>query len=207
MFFMFIVPDNPHPRHLMSSLLKSYGNALHILSPFFTFCLRQYIAYARQFDPTLPPELVEYITGAYISLRSSDMLGKDFYTTPRTLTAIIRMSQALARLRFSVVVAKADVDEAMRLLDSSRASVLLPSNNAKTNAVDPITRIYSLIREMPSSEEEGSSGCKEISIDALRDRVRISGFNESQLFDTIKMFEGTGMWKLSSDERRLIILN
>lgn len=57
--------------------------------------LRQYIAHARQFSPWIPTSLVDYITGAYVSLRTSDVLGKDFYTTPRTLMAIIRMSQAL----------------------------------------------------------------------------------------------------------------
>lgn len=39
------------------------------------------------------------------------------YTTPRTLLAIIRLSQAMARLRFSESVSEEDVDEALRLMD------------------------------------------------------------------------------------------
>lgn len=105
---------------------------------------RQYVAHARQFQPFLPESLVDYITGAYVSLRTTDALGKDFYTTPRTLMAILRMSQALvsenkntsaycsffliqAKLRFSPEVAQADIDEAMRLLDASRASIYTTS--------------------------------------------------------------------------------
>jgi DNA replication licensing factor MCM7 len=36
--------------------------------------------------------------------------------TPRQLLSILRLSQALARLRFSDVVAQEDVDEAIRLV-------------------------------------------------------------------------------------------
>jgi len=45
------------------------------------------------------------------------------YTTPRTLLGIIRLSQAMARLRFSEVVEEADVEEALRLMDMSQRTV------------------------------------------------------------------------------------
>ncbi len=43
------------------------------------------------------------------------------YTTPRTLLAIIRLSQALARIRMSPLVNQADVDEALRLMEVCQA--------------------------------------------------------------------------------------
>lgn len=43
--------------------------------------------------------------------------------TPRTLMAIIRMSIAHAKLRRSAAVEKEDVDEALRLLESSREAI------------------------------------------------------------------------------------
>jgi len=45
------------------------------------------------------------------------------YTTPRTLLGIIRLSQAMARLRFSEIVEEADVDEALRLMEESHRTV------------------------------------------------------------------------------------
>lgn len=45
------------------------------------------------------------------------------YTTPRTLLGIIRLAQAMARLRFSEIVEEADVDEALRLMEESQRTV------------------------------------------------------------------------------------
>lgn len=50
------------------------------------------------------------------------MLGS--YTTARTLLAILRLAQALARLRFSEQVAQGDVDEAIHLMHMSKESLL-----------------------------------------------------------------------------------
>jgi DNA replication licensing factor MCM7 len=39
------------------------------------------------------------------------------YTTPRTLLAVIRLSQALAKCRFAREVNQDDVEEAIRLME------------------------------------------------------------------------------------------
>ena len=116
--------------------------------------IRQYIARAKQFAPVVPKQLADYIVGAYVSLRMNDESGKDTYTTPRTLLAILRLSQALAKIRFDNLVSKEDVDEAMRLFDSSRASIYLSNQKGEKN-VDPISRIYTLILELPGIEGTG----------------------------------------------------
>lgn len=57
---------------------------------------RQYLATAKTYTPTIPQALVEYLVGAYVGLRLNDLSQKDTtYTTPRTLLAILRLSQAL----------------------------------------------------------------------------------------------------------------
>ena len=117
------------------------------------------------------------------------------------------MSQALARLRFSDRVAQADVDEAMRLMDASRASVLHTQQQGQqkgpnASMMDPSTRIYSMIREMASL-----AGNKEVLMDDLREKIRLAGYSEQQLIATIDMFETASIWTLSADERRLVILN
>lgn len=57
---------------------------------------RQYLATAKKYTPVIPQALVEYLVGAYVGLRLNDLSQKDTtYTTPRTLLAILRLSQAL----------------------------------------------------------------------------------------------------------------
>jgi len=62
---------------------------------------------------------------AYVKMRQGDTADKFemTYTSPRTLLGIIRLSQALARLRFSNKVSRDDVEEAMRLTSMSKASL------------------------------------------------------------------------------------
>jgi DNA replication licensing factor MCM7 len=65
------------------------------------------------------------ITKSYVKKRSdykkslSHENGSYIYTTPRTLLGIIRLSQALARIRFSEIVTESDVEEALRLMEES----------------------------------------------------------------------------------------
>jgi DNA replication licensing factor MCM7 len=76
-----------------------------------------------------PASLAEFIVGAYVQKRQEAMEAQqkrngDFiYTQPRTLLAIIRMSQAIARLRLSQEISEADVREALRLMDMSKRSL------------------------------------------------------------------------------------
>ena len=114
--------------------------------------MRQYIAQARTFRPTLPKEVHDYMIGAYVRMRQAgkrDEGGKRAFahTSPRTLLGVVRLSQALARLRFSNTVVIDDVDEALRLIEVSKASLYSESRN---NAADhsPSSKIYNLIRAM-----------------------------------------------------------
>ena len=79
------------------------------------------------------------------------------YTTARTLLSILRLAQALARLRFAEQVGQAEVDEALRLMRMSKHSLLDDSytgggNNGGNNAAararaDPISAVYGTIRD------------------------------------------------------------
>jgi DNA replicative helicase MCM subunit Mcm2 (Cdc46/Mcm family) len=70
----------------------------------------------------VPEALGEYIAIAYAELRGEEQQDKNptTYTTARTLLSILRLAQALARLRFSHAVAQPDVDEALRLMKMSK---------------------------------------------------------------------------------------
>ncbi len=56
------------------------------------------------------------MTNEYVIKREkSNKNIKESYVTPRTLLGIIRLSQAIAKIRFSNQVTQEDVDEALRL--------------------------------------------------------------------------------------------
>jgi DNA replication licensing factor MCM7 len=59
--------------------------------------------------------------------------------------AAARLSQALARLRFSETVAQSDVDEALRLMQMSKYS--LYSDDRQRSGLDAISDIYSILRD------------------------------------------------------------
>lgn len=148
--------------------------------------VRQYIAKARTYRPIVPRSISDYMVGAYVRLRKDskreDSTKRQFsHVSPRTLLGIVRLSQALARLRFSDVVAAEDVDEALRITEVSKASL----SNDPNAGVDqsPTSKIYALIRGMWESgaaavgdDEEGA-----LSMRRIRERVLAKGFTEDQL--------------------------
>jgi DNA replication licensing factor MCM7 len=85
--------------------------------------MRSYIAYAQTFNPTIPAELHNYIVARYVEKRKFQREGKEelsyTYITPRTLLAIIRISQAMAKFHFRDSVNQKDVDSAIGLIDFS----------------------------------------------------------------------------------------
>ncbi|KAI4375689.1 hypothetical protein MLD38_013530 [Melastoma candidum] len=84
--------------------------------------LTTYISYARKhIQPTLSDEAAEELTRGYVELRKRGNFPgsskKVITATPRQIESLIRLSEALARIRFSESVEKHDVVEAFRLLE------------------------------------------------------------------------------------------
>ena len=110
--------------------------------------LRNYIAFAKRFNPTIKPELHMHLAQKYVDKRhkvDKDQAKTTYsYTTPRSLLAIIRLSQAMAKIRLSEEVSKEDIEEALSLMDESQRSVIdtSPDLIIKANRKDPISQIY-----------------------------------------------------------------
>mmetsp|Transcript_6802 Transcript_6802/g.18506 ORF Transcript_6802/g.18506 Transcript_6802/m.18506 type:complete len:732 (-) Transcript_6802:4077-6272(-) len=111
--------------------------------------LRSYIAHARTFCPSVPSELADFIASAYAEMRQDELDAGEMamgYTTARTLLSILRLSEALARLRWADQVVEDDVNEALRLMKMSKVS-LEDKSNGNSAKLDPITAAYSALRE------------------------------------------------------------
>lgn len=155
--------------------------------------VRQWIARARSFRPNVPQSVADYVVGAYVRMRQQAKRDENAkrshaHTSARTLLGVIRLAQALARLRFSNEVVTEDVDEALRLVEVSKAS-LYDSTRGGGPGVDatPSSKIYHLIRGMAASGAaaagDGTTG--ELSMRRLAERVLAKGFTQQQLDQAI----------------------
>jgi len=149
--------------------------------------VRQWVARARSFRPTIPKTVHDYVIGAYVRMRQQQKRDegtkKTFtHTSPRTLLGVLRLSQALARLRFANEVITDDVDEALRLIEVSKASLYEDDRNRRGD-MSASSRIFNLIRGMKESgaaaTESGGGG--ELDLRRVRERVLAKGFTTQQL--------------------------
>ncbi|OJJ46640.1 hypothetical protein ASPZODRAFT_66081 [Penicilliopsis zonata CBS 506.65] len=173
--------------------------------------VRQYIAKARTYRPIVPSAISDYMVGAYVSMRKKQKMNegskKQFtHVTPRTLLGVIRLSQALARLRFSEEVVIEDVDEALRLVHASKAS--LDQDGQAGLDQTPSSKIYSLIRGMWESGAaavgDGDDG--ELSMRKVRERVLAKGFTEDQLTMAIDEYANLLVWQVTGNGTRLVFI-
>jgi DNA replication licensing factor MCM7 len=110
------------------------------------------------------------------------------HTSPRTLLGILRLSQALARLRFADHVITDDVDEALRLVEVSKAS-LYDDNRDRRADQSPSTKIFNLIRGMRESGAAATGeGRGEMDLRRVRERVLAKGFTVTQLEECLEEY-------------------
>ncbi|KAJ8594277.1 minichromosome maintenance protein mcm7p [Rhizopogon salebrosus TDB-379] len=186
--------------------------------------MRHYIAQARQRRPTVPPDVSSYIVDSYVRLRK---LSKDetaqkkshTYTSARTLLGVLRLAQALARLRFADSVQRDDVEEALRLMDCSKESLHDDEDKEYEPDRSVVSQIFRLIksmsneggrkrrkrqkrigrgpggeREMDVDSDEDEDDGEELPLIDVRSRVLGAGYTEAQLNDTIAEYEAIDVW-------------
>lgn len=178
---------------------------------------RHYIGLARQKRPTVPPQVSSYVVDSYVRLRkvSKDDEAQNkshTYTSARTLLGVLRLAQALARLRFSDTVEHADVDEALRLMEVSKESLQEDADKEYETDKSAVSQIFRLIKGMVVKGGEDDSPRKskrrrlgrgpererDMDIDSdvdesveepafidIRARVLRAGFTEAQLNQTV----------------------
>jgi DNA replication licensing factor MCM7 len=157
--------------------------------------LREHIAKAKNYDPIVPEELSRYLQAAYVEMRAEN---KDETITPRALLAVLRLSMALAKLRFSEVVSREDIDEALRLVKASKQS-LIP-NSSDNNKQDATSTIYNKIRTT-------FRGLKTVSMSEIKKLILPSGFTQEQLNNTLEEYANIGVWLINPDGSRITFPN
>ncbi|GLI59736.1 hypothetical protein VaNZ11_001684 [Volvox africanus] len=162
--------------------------------------LRAYIGQARQFEPDVPEQLTEYIASFYAELRQLEKaaLGAAAtYTTPRTLLSILRLSQALAKLRFSNLVEQGDVDEALRLMRQSKASLETSGSNSGPGDgpyEDAVSLVYRLIREYSSR-----TGELEIPYAKIQELTQRHNVSREDIEECVTEYARIALWTVEHD--------
>ncbi|EDV28882.1 uncharacterized protein TRIADDRAFT_19118, partial [Trichoplax adhaerens] len=160
----------------------------------------RYIATCKAKNPTVPENLTDYITSAYIEIRKEARNNIDStYTSARTLLSILRLATALARLRLADDVDKDDIEEAIRLTEMSRAS--LSDDIKKPEHMLPIDAIYELIKEIV--DEDGSSSVR---VSDAKQRTLAKGFTSDQFNQCLQTYEELNVWQINQSRTRITFI-
>lgn len=209
---MFLILDEPSRES--DERLASHVAYVHMhnhqpkmdFEPLDSQSIRQYISIARTYRPTVPKEVGDYVVQSYINMRKEShrnegSVKKFAHITPRTLLGILRMSQALARLSFSDVVTRENVDEALRLIEVSKASLYTNDENTREDE-SPTSRIFQIIKSMATS---GPQIISSFPIDELRQKIIAKHYTSDQFNDCIFEYCSLGIFqKIDNDETLLI---
>lgn len=172
---------------------------------------RHYIAAARSKRPVVPRAVSDYVVNHYVRLRQVQKIQEDqkkthTYTSARTLLGVLRLAQALARLRFADEVDESDINEALRLMAKSKESL---QDDADDEDREPdqsaASKIFAIIKAMgkgqrgrgrrigrgPGRErdmdmDEDEEDQPDLSIVDIRARVLAKGYTEDALAATLK---------------------
>jgi DNA replication licensing factor MCM7 len=164
------------------------------------------------------------VVDTYVQLRKKHQVQEKekkthTYTSARTLLGVLRLAQALARLRWSNQVVMGDVDEALRLMEASKESLLDESDREREYDQTDTSKIFRIIKGMATSQKgdssfrrsrrrmgKGPSGERQMDVDdeeeaeelsmvEIRQRVLAQSFTETQLMETI--LEVSMAWRLN----------
>ncbi len=128
---IFIIVDIPHDvrdRLLARHILSVHMNMERAKPLIDTTLLKKYISYARRYiKPRLTQDAKELLEEFYISMRKASMTPEGgrgpIAITPRQLEALIRLSEAHAKMALKNKATREDAEEAIRLMFTTLKSV------------------------------------------------------------------------------------
>jgi DNA replication licensing factor MCM4 len=135
---IYLILDTPnidHDRRLAQHLVGLYYENPNVVKPpLDQSLLRDYIDYARErIHPELTDEASQELISVYLEMRHMGNNSKTISATPRQLESLIRISEALARMRYSNIVTRSDVREAARLM---KVATQTAATDPRTGRID-----------------------------------------------------------------------
>lgn len=186
--------------------------------------VKHYVSLARRSNPVVPARLTEHIVEQYVDLRSKDAssTGHSYrrgatdqaVMTARQLLSILRLGQALARLRLADEICAEDIDEALRLTKASKSS--LEDDTRSLQQEDPTSAIFTIMKEAilnrAGGGQTGGDGSLEggmnpsISFNDVEARVVHKGFTADQLKRAIDEYKSLNVIDVDESMTRITML-
>lgn len=196
------LPDKEKDKAMAKFILNLHQNPTFEEAEIDTKLLRKYIAYSRQrIFPKLSDAAIEEIQKYYIDLRNQDE-GEDrsraIPISARQLEALVRLSEAVARLHLRTTVTKKDAKRAIDLLHYCLLQIGVDPETGKID-IDRITTGVSAterskiitIKEI-IKDLEGKLGIKTIPIDDVMREASSKGLEEDKVEEAIEKLKRSG---------------
>jgi DNA replication licensing factor MCM4 len=141
---IYLILDSPNveqDRRLAQHLVGLYYETPNVVQPpLDQALLRDYIAYARDnIHPEISDEAADELVSSYLTMRNPPGGGaaaagtRTISATPRQLESLIRLSEGLAKMRYSSIVSRADALEAVRLM---KVATQAAATDPRTGRID-----------------------------------------------------------------------
>jgi replicative DNA helicase Mcm len=197
------LPGKEKDTKIASHILSAYDNPETIRSTIPLELFRKYIAYAKQkIKPKLTKEAIEEIKSYYVDLRNTGQSSEDeikpIPISARQLEALVRLSEASAKVRLSKKVERKDAKLATSLVHFCLMKV---GFDKETGQID-IDRIstgisasqrnkFMVIKDILTKLEEKTKS-KTVSFEEILIEASEKGIDEDQLRETIEKLKRSG---------------
>ncbi len=207
---IFVIVDRPGKTDVDMSnyILKVHSDGEKIASglaieksefkPFFDHeFMKKYIVYARKFCfPILSPSAKDKIGKFYVEKRASSSKQGSVAITPRQLEALIRLSEASARIRLSDRITEEDVEKGQKLMESFLNQTTLVNGIPDIDIIltgyaskdrKGLLSLSEIIRKL-HDENKG----RDVSIKQIEEEAKGAGLDQSQVERNIKLLRDKG---------------
>ena len=196
------IPEIEKDNKIAGHILKLHQNPDIIEPELDTDFLKKYISYVRQkIKPKLTEGAIEELQKFYVEMRNSgtDEGGiKAVPISPRQLEALVRLSEASAKIRLGTKVSREDAKKGIELLHFSLAEIGIDPETGKID-IDRITTGISssqrshiiVVKEIINTLEKKSDN-KIIPIDDIITEAEIKGIAGDIVEDTLEKLTRSG---------------
>lgn len=196
------LPNIETDDRIAGHVLKLYQDENTLITPIDPMLMKKYIAFAkRTVSPILSDEAAKEIKDFYVTLRNSvqsDSEVKPIPISARQLEAIIRLSEASARLRLSQKVTRDDAKLAISLTKYCLTQIGMDKETGQfdmdrfatgmpTSERSKIISIKEIINRLENERGSKSLPIEDISMEAIH-----KGISEDQVFEIIEKLKKSG---------------
>jgi len=197
------LPNREKDEETASFILNLHKDPDSAISEIDTTLLKKYFAYIRQkINPKMTDAAIEELKDYYITMRNSGTSEesgmKSIPITARQLEALVRLSEAAAKVRLAKTVTKKDAQKAIELIDYCLNQIAKDKDTGRID-IDRISSTISasqrsgigLIKEIISSLEE-QMGTKMISVDNIVEAAKEKNLSKEQVEDFFGKLKRSG---------------